>query len=347
MRYLALLLLLVPKLVLAACTSNDAYSTAVCADTPAAYWRLNESSVSSAAADSSGNSRDGKYNTGSGTNNLSVGATGALLSDTAATAASFNSGTGSKDARVQLCGVVGTPSCTGANYLSIKTSGTWSVEFWGKFTTVPCSNSAVPEVYLSRGDSNTTDLNWRGYGGCSGSTNYIALDMCQTGTFCTAYEQVNTFSLGDLPSTGTVYFYAAFTMNTTGPHFKPYLNATLGNEVTTSTGTAGDTNSEGDMGAMNSNGGGIWPWKGSIDEVAIYTSVLTASSITAHYNAALTVVHETFPWAVQYFKPKYYAIPRIIQIVGDEPGFLTGNPRLRSLRPMHFGNHFPLEEYRH
>jgi hypothetical protein len=81
------LLLVMPSLVHAACSGPGAYGTAVCADSPVRYYRLNESSGTT-AADSSGNGVNGTY-AGSGVTYSVAGPPG--ITDTAVT---FNGSTG-------------------------------------------------------------------------------------------------------------------------------------------------------------------------------------------------------------------------------------------------------------
>lgn len=84
MKKLVLLLALcfvVPSLAHAACSGPGAYGTAVCADSPLGYWRLDETSGTS-AADSSGNGHPGTY-ASSGVTYSTVGPTG--LGDTGVT----------------------------------------------------------------------------------------------------------------------------------------------------------------------------------------------------------------------------------------------------------------------
>jgi hypothetical protein len=285
MKLFLLLALVLPHPALAVCSATDAYSTAVCADSPAAYWRLSETGALNgiAAADAGGNSRPGHYiDAGS---SLSGSITGAVGGSN--TAVEFNSS--GVDGKAQLCGIGSTPSCAAptSNYLSPGASTTWTIEFWGKFSTTPCNNSGVPMVIINQGDFNDGGTNreqYRVLAGCSGATNYYQLVICQNSGFCTDFLNAHTFFAGDVPAG---FNHIVFTTNVATPVNTPYLNAVATTADTTGDGTvAGNGGDIAQLGQLNNGAGDVWPYKGTLDEIAIYTSVLSAGIITAHYNAA-------------------------------------------------------------
>jgi len=138
--------------------ATTAYESAVLADHPTAYYRLDESSGTT-ARDSSGNGLDGTYQPG-----VTLGVTGAILSDPSDTAVS------------------GSGTILTANGVTAGATGNSprTFEFWFK-TTTPSGGSNNPSVLWSAGDAafeifNDTQIDLVGSNGNNETSIPYALD---------------------------------------------------------------------------------------------------------------------------------------------------------------------------
>jgi alpha-tubulin suppressor-like RCC1 family protein len=258
------------------------YSATVLADTPFAYYRLNETSNAQTVADQMG-ANSGRY-----VNGPTVGVPGAIVSDAASTAVSFNA---AASQYVQLT--------TMGNYGSSMTSG-FSVEYW-----ISDSNSTTYQAILgvaNSGGYNTDFLVDIAYGGNAGrlrlyyrddAYNRYEADWYPTGGNVNIYDGawhhvVHVYN----PSAGTVgnrvLFYVDGILQTT--------TVTLGGSVPSSSNFNGPLV----VGAMDLRGTIEYFLQGSLDEVALYTSPLSAARVLAHFQAATSQGQGTTPQTINF-----------------------------------------------
>lgn len=226
------------------------YNSVVAADTPVAWWRLDEGSGSSSAADSSGNSH-----TGSPTS-VTFGVASAPAGMTQ-TCASFN-GTTSK---IDITGYGG-PG--GIN------SPAQSYEAW-----VNRNNTSTAGRFIANAHNPGTPN-----GGFA----------CRVNGTAQAEIDLWNASFGGFPTSGgsvaaTGWVYLAFVLTGSNGNVLVYVN---GSQVASSsesnntplTGT-GDVN-------IGCQTGGFDFWNGYLCQVAIYNYNLTSTQVTNHYNAGST-----------------------------------------------------------
>jgi hypothetical protein len=220
---------------------SSAYAQAVLADTPAAYWRLGETSGTT-AADSAG-SNNGTY-----TNAPTLNSASLLSADTANRATRFD---GTND-NVRV-----------ANSSSINPSQRVSVEAWIKPEALPTSGNFASVV--TKGESYALQFNGP----------RLEFTIMQNGTRRRTQAPVGAVAAGQ-----TYHVVGTYDGTTS----RLYLN---GAQVATTalTGAVGPA----------SNGLNIASWdgtmeymRGTVDDVAVYGSALTAARVTAHYTAGTT-----------------------------------------------------------
>ena len=119
-----------PSITPRAAPTGADYASSVLQDEPAAYWRLDEASTASPAADASGNGRGGSYSGG-----VTVGQAGATSSGTSA---SFDGSTGQVAA---------------ADAAPLRLNGPFTIEFWAKMTSFANSWPGI----LRKGSAATAD----------------------------------------------------------------------------------------------------------------------------------------------------------------------------------------------
>jgi Concanavalin A-like lectin/glucanases superfamily/Fibronectin type III domain len=222
------------------------YAGTVLGDNPSAYWRLGESSGTS-AVDATGHGNAAIYAGG-----YTQGQPGGPLGD--------------PDPAVALNGSTGWVS-TG-NLPSLQVTGALTLEAWVKFT----STSAV-QVIVNKGDGvsaggSAYELAWipgtgLGFQTFVGSTRYDA-DQNVTPAVGKWYYLVGTRSAG-----GQLAFYLNGKLTATGSDGGGSLN-----NVAAGVG----------LGASG-NGALQLPLKGTLDEVAIYAGTLSAAQVSAHWQA--------------------------------------------------------------
>jgi RHS repeat-associated protein len=227
---------------------SASYADIVLADSPAAYWRLGESSGST-AADASGHADNGTY-----LNSPGLGATGLLTGD-ANTAVTVN-GTNQS---------VSTP----ANVLTLpSTSSAFSVEAW--FETSASTGKEM--IYSAR----------------SSGQQYAFIELyVSAGKLYGAIEanySLNTYTVGGGSSVSDgLPHYVVFTRDTSGT-MHLFLD---GVEVNTATdngpGNGASTGLDEQQIGADARDGNYFT--GTIDEVAVYNSALDTAQVSAHYTA--------------------------------------------------------------
>lgn len=233
----------------------SAYTSIVLADTPQAYYRLDETSGTN-AADSSGNSNAGTYTT----SGLTLAQPGCLLSD-ADTGTLFTSSVG----RVQL------PSVALGNGWS-----GFSAECWIKPTTTGPANGSFYNL-LWGGNNNVAHTGWIIY--FAGTASLPALVFQVGNGTVNSPAQANSITLVSGSNYHVVGVYD-------GAHNKLYLNGVL---IATSSAITGNVSSAGTP-SVTTNSSSFFP--GTIDEVAIYNTALSATQILNHYAAGRYVLQD-------------------------------------------------------
>lgn len=228
----------------------SAYSTEVLADTPYLYYRLGNASGS--FTDSSGSARTATV-TGSPTYSV----TGAIAGDA--------------DKAVTFSG----SSQYGSWTTTASYTGSWTVEFWVKFA----SFSAYPGV--------------AGAWAANSAGNYgLGLDVNTGGNMdvnmpVAAFNgwRINT-NTGTAFTTG-VWYHVVVTNDATAKVVKVYKNAVqVGSDITYTT-DSGLWNASKGFRIASSGGGNAGLLNGTLDEVAVYQSALSASRISTHYSVGV------------------------------------------------------------
>jgi hypothetical protein len=221
------------------------YAQTVLADTPLAYWRLDEPAGSTTAQDSSGHGVNGTYK---GTVTYAVA--GAIANDPD-TAAGFDGATAYVDVGAVLA-FAGTAQCT--------------LEAWAQ----PNPNTAYQDI-LARNDSSS--------GPIAGYLLYVE----PTPSPIFTYERVGSstakiFAQSTVVATTGTWAHVVVTFD--GTTMILYVNGnvagTTPNSVTLPTATS-------DFVLAAANGGQDSWWHGALDEVAIYDHALTTTRVVEHY----------------------------------------------------------------
>ena len=224
------------------------YQSIVLADGPKAYWHLDETSGTN-AADSSGNSHPGTYVNSPTLNQTSLVPTGEGASVTFA---------GGSSQYV---------NCTGAQAYS--TSG-YSIEFWVKAPT-----GASPTVVYGEGNSGqgNTILQFTVPSAGHALGIFIRNDA---GTTLLNASSVGSYFFNPVGSA----VHVVFTDNNGA--WKLYVNGTLDNSGTYTPSTL--TTNTAAIGALIRSTTGSYI-TGTVDEVAVYSKVLSSTQVSNHYNA--------------------------------------------------------------
>jgi hypothetical protein len=215
------------------------YDSTVLADSPIGYWRLGESSGTT-ANDSSGNGRSGTYLGG-----YTLGAAGAISSSN--TAVTFNN----SDARAEI-----TSS-------AFQLTSSLSVEAWAR-PAVNNGNNAIFDKTIG-GNTNTSYLMYIGGGKpkCRLVKGGAQFDVA-SGTAVTANAWVHIVCTYD------------------GANVRLYVN----NALVATTALTGSIDTGSGVNIIGRLGGASYPFNGQLDEVAVYSTALSATRIAAHYDAA-------------------------------------------------------------
>lgn len=221
----------------------SAYAAAVLADTPVAYWRLDETSGTT-AHDSSGHGNDATYIGG-----VHPGTAGAITNDPD-TAATFDGATGYVD---------------GGSRFAFAGAQPFSLEAW-----VRASSTTSYLGIASREDTS----------GGPPSEGYILFVSPSDGVF--GFQRLDGSSLTSITSTSvasaSAYVHIVATYD--GVQMSVYVNGASEATETASFSIAGASN---DMVVGAEAGGGEDFFDGAMDEVAVYDHALTAARVTAHY----------------------------------------------------------------
>lgn len=225
--------------------TNASYDSVVLADSPVGYWKLNDTSGTT-AVDSSTNANNGTYHGGFillGANGIANLSGGVLLNGTS--------------------GYISVPAISAYNVTTA-----WSVEGWAMINSLPnASPNFITEMFT--GGSNPVSF---GLG--------INVDGSNSGAFEVSYYTGSSWqsALGpqyyiNLP----VYLVGTYD----GTNLNLYINGVL---VVTATPAAHVASNDGlVLGAGNTGTNGFL--KGILSSVALYNTVLTAAKIRAHYLA--------------------------------------------------------------
>lgn len=245
---------------------GDLYSNAVTADSPFAYYRLNESSSAAPAADQAGS------NSGTFVNSPSLSLAGPLASNPSNTAAGFN-GT---NQYVQLTSMGNFGSSTGTGF---------SVEYWLK-----TGDSTDYQGVLGTANNgfNTAFLIDIGYNGDAGRLRLYYRDDASNryeANFVPTGGNINLYS-NTWHQVIQVYDPAAGLLN---DRIRFYIDGVrqvvdvvqIGANPNASNFNVGLT-----LGAFDNRGVAEDFLKGSLDEVALYKSTLSGTQISNHYAAA-------------------------------------------------------------
>ncbi|MGI0075912.1 MAG: LamG domain-containing protein [Nitrosopumilaceae archaeon] len=235
------------------------YTSEVLADTPVGYWRLGDQSGTT-ASDSSGNARNGTY-----TGGFTLQA-GGLIAEDSNDAVSFNGTTGYVDLGTNIFGPVlnGSARVTiEAWFIPNSASGTQ----W--FLFIPINVAA--NVGVGIGLSGT---------GIRGQARSVTGDLTQTAT---------ATSLAVIGKPVYVACVFDFSAAPSGKRIKVYINGRLETNTAVTfanaTYTNGTPDNQDSIGAGNSGTTQNEFFNGIIDEVAIYTTELSATRILAHWDA--------------------------------------------------------------
>ncbi|MEA2689256.1 MAG: hypothetical protein QOD51_1863, partial [Candidatus Eremiobacteraeota bacterium] len=242
---------------------DDPYAQLVMADTPVAYYRLDDAGA--AMYDATNNRINGKYGSA-----ITKRVTG-LVSNTADTAATFPGGAWSANS------IATVPQNTKLQPAAI------TIEGWLKETAV---NSGGYIDLVSYGPQSG-----QGYSMQISPSNTITVFLKTTGT-----PSSITLSGATMLTAGTVYHVAA---TFDGTYAKLYVN----NYLDASVSTTGNIDYSGistyglALGATQSTTRPVF--NGTLDEVAIYDHALTEASIAAHYNTTTWTNNQAGPPHIQ------------------------------------------------
>jgi hypothetical protein len=263
-----LLVALLVTVVAAGGAFGSIYSTTIAADAPVHWYRLGESS-GTVANDSGSSIVAGDY---AGTLNTGyflseVGITGALPN----TAARFNGTTGGVNTNNNTVASIAIPS-------SVNTVG-WTFEGWAK-TSANATTQAIA-------GNNNTNGGWV-VGLHSTNKFFFNTDQGPGAPTCGGATYGTTGNVGSW-STGNYYHVVATTVgagSSTLTNMKLYVNSSLLTTITSFTGTI----CTGTFAAVTlaERNGGLW-MTGTMDEAAFYSSALSQTQVTTHYNAGIAV----------------------------------------------------------
>ena len=238
-------------------SSTSAYSAAVSNDGPSTYWRLDER-TGSTMADLTTNANNGTYHGGA-----TLGQPGLIKADAADTAVLFDGSTGYAQA----------PSTT-----SLRITGAVSIEAWVTWTSPPLGNGDYhnTQAIVEKGDGSTRpgsayELGWLPQAGGLGIYTYIG-------------NGYGAATWSGVPAANTLYYLVG--TRTASGQLNFYVNG-----VPTGSGTDGgtplnDVSSGVGVGASGGSGSNLYPFNGTVDEVAIYPYALTQEQVTRHYQAS-------------------------------------------------------------
>lgn len=246
----------------------DQYSTAILNNSPFSYYRLNESSGTSAVDLGSAGI------TGTYVHSPTLGVPGALQSNTSATGVAFNR-TASQYMQLTNLGNEGTTMKLG-----------FTIEFWLKDTDTTnyqvimgTANNATQTDFVNdlnySGNTNMLRLYFRGDDGNRLETQFLSTTSGNTNIFDNNWHLITeTYDPTISTLANKIKFYVDGTLQTTTP---------LG----TGNPTSGNFEFPLTVGALNDRGSIGNYLNGSLDEVAIYNTALPQGTISSHYAASV------------------------------------------------------------
>jgi hypothetical protein len=223
------------------------YSDAVLGDSPVSYWRLDETSGTT-ATDSTGG-RNGTY-----TNGPTIAQSGAVPD-----------GINNRSASVD-----GVNDYVNVPYASALNPATFTVEGWGKVT----GGSGTWRL-LASSWSYPSPSDHRGY--------WIGVDTSNRWTVHIGNGSVTEVSVDGPVVTVNAWTHVAATYD--GAALKLFVNGVLVGNLATSTYAANASPVAFEIGAEYYNASRTSFFLGGIDDVALYSSVLSATQLRTHYNA--------------------------------------------------------------
>jgi Concanavalin A-like lectin/glucanases superfamily len=233
--------------------NNNAYDQAVTADSPTAWWKLADASGSGTAADASGNSH-----TGTATN-VTFGYPGPVSVNASETAGFFNASSST---------ITSSYNPSGAAI---------SIELWLNATVAQLT--AQPRVVAN----SHTDADNKGFQFQLTTASSLLTPKIGFGNGTTTAAISGTYpvaaSVG--PSNGWVHLVATYDSTT----MRLYVNRIQSQSGTGLSGSVA-AGSNGISIGYNATYGGDF-WGGSLAQVAIYTTALSAPRVLAHYQAAV------------------------------------------------------------
>jgi hypothetical protein len=262
-------LCLIPSFAWAACVATDQYSVAICADGPSHYYRLADSSGTT-AVDNGLSPGNGTYNGG-----FTLSQTGALVSSSN-TAVLYN----------------GTTAYTAFPFdtdFQPSTTVGWSHEIWAKPT-----NDLTFAPFSGVGDATHAfyDVFFSG----TGKFRARVFDNANSCDTIAAYG--DTTGVGAYTA-GTYYHIVLVTIgNGAGglTSMKLYVNSVALATITSFTGTICGSSYVPEIGRVNVDGFAAV----TLDEAAYYNYALSAAQVLAHYNAGITAINtKVFPFTVK------------------------------------------------
>ena len=272
------------------------YSDAVTADGPSSYWRLDETSGTS-AADSVG-SQTGTYRNG-----VTLGQAGAM-SATSNKAASFDAA----DDDVQMGDVY--------DYAG---TASFSVEFWMNRTS---ANDTLWRPVIAKEDPGADFSSRQGWAmWLAPNTNTISMER---------WSGTTSSGIGTLtPIQAGRWYHIVATYD--GSTIRLYVNGTLDRSAATSL-ALNDHVVPLRFGSFGTIGDPSWfsRYAGKLDDVSIYSSALSATQIRTHYNAGRCYKDEVLAdspagyWRLG--EPSGTATA--FDAAGNSPGAYRGNPTL-------------------
>lgn len=234
----------------------SAYSDLIIGDTPSAYWRLGEASGN--AADSSGNGHTGTV-TGA-----TYGATG-LIADDADDAMDFD---GSSD-KIAI-----------ADVLDFAWNSAFSVEAWVAMDQF--GGGGTDRVIASKLDNGNFDQGWE-----------VRLSSTTKPRFFLRSADGGLFSIdvecqASIPNGTPTHLVVTYSGSGAASGVKFYIDGAESTSVTVNEDDLGtNVTSNAITLTLAARANDVNWWSGVLDEVAIYSSALTAAQVLEHYNAGI------------------------------------------------------------
>ena len=230
------------------------YESVVLADTPLAYWQLNEAHGSPTVADSSGNGWTGTVNGG-----VTLGQAGVPAGMTG-TYAAFDGATGFISTLFNPVALLGL-----------------TVECWIQLTGTPTDGARM----IGQDEPFVANTGWNLAIG-PGNNEQFFIEAANGFTFA------NTNGSAAIPLTGWHHLVGTWD----GTTLRTYLDSVLDTNTAAFAGSLAQNGSAGQVIGAWTAGTAAW-WAGPLAQMAVYSSALSQARITAHYNAGITPLPST------------------------------------------------------